>query len=49
LSKAWGLYRQNYCACIYSEAERFGKELKAAMATDEVNAGSRQTESLPPP
>ena len=25
LSKQWGLYRQRYCACIYSEAERFKK------------------------
>ena len=27
LSKAWDLYRQNYCACIYSEAERFAGNL----------------------
>jgi len=27
LSKAWNLYRQNYCACIYSEAERFAGNL----------------------
>jgi predicted adenine nucleotide alpha hydrolase (AANH) superfamily ATPase len=32
LSKEWNLYRQNYCACIYSEAERFGKKLRAAHA-----------------
>jgi len=24
ISKEWGLYRQNYCACIFSEEERFG-------------------------
>ncbi|MDR2726432.1 MAG: epoxyqueuosine reductase QueH, partial [Deltaproteobacteria bacterium] len=30
LSKAWNLYRQNYCACIYSEADRFAGELHAA-------------------
>jgi predicted adenine nucleotide alpha hydrolase (AANH) superfamily ATPase len=23
LSKKWGLYRQQYCACMYSEAERY--------------------------
>ena len=23
LSKEWGLYRQNYCGCVFSEAERF--------------------------
>lgn len=27
LSKEWELYRQNYCGCIYSEAERFEKKL----------------------
>ncbi len=28
-SKAWGIYRQQYCGCLYSENERFHKELKA--------------------
>ena len=28
LSKAWGLYRQNYCACIFSEEERFLKKVQ---------------------
>lgn len=28
LSKGWGLYRQNYCACIFSEYERFEKKLR---------------------
>lgn len=28
LSKSWELYRQNYCACIYSEAERYAKKLR---------------------
>ena len=27
-SKAWGLYRQNYCGCILSEQERFESTLK---------------------
>ena len=26
-SKAWGIYRQQYCGCLYSEYERFQKEL----------------------
>lgn len=26
-SKEWGLFRQNYCACIFSESERFQKKL----------------------
>ena len=26
-SKEWGLFRQNYCGCIFSEAERFQKKL----------------------
>ena len=28
LSKDWELYRQNYCACIYSEAERHAGKLR---------------------
>jgi predicted adenine nucleotide alpha hydrolase (AANH) superfamily ATPase len=32
LSKAWGLYRQQYCACVYSETERYGKEWASACA-----------------
>ena len=28
LSKEWGVYRQNYCGCIYSEAERFARQLE---------------------
>ena len=27
-SKDWGLFRQNYCACIFSEYERFEKKLQ---------------------
>jgi len=27
-SKAWGLYRQAWCGCIYSEAERYHKRLQ---------------------
>lgn len=26
-SKEWGLYRQNYCACVFSEYERFETKL----------------------
>ncbi|WP_165071930.1 epoxyqueuosine reductase QueH [Desulfovibrio sp. ZJ200] len=26
-SKAWGLYRQPYCGCVYSEADRYRKRL----------------------
>lgn len=28
ISKDWGIYRQAYCGCIYSEAERYEKKLK---------------------
>ncbi|MBM4279083.1 MAG: epoxyqueuosine reductase QueH [Deltaproteobacteria bacterium] len=34
ISKALGLYRQQYCGCIYSEKERFLKENK--MSNDKV-------------
>ncbi len=27
ISKEWGIYRQQYCGCLYSENERFQKEL----------------------
>lgn len=26
-SRAWGLYRQPYCGCVYSEADRYRKKL----------------------
>ena len=26
-SKEWGIYRQQYCGCLYSENERYNKEL----------------------
>jgi predicted adenine nucleotide alpha hydrolase (AANH) superfamily ATPase len=32
LSKQWGLYRQQYCACLSSEAERYAKEWEKARA-----------------
>lgn len=28
LSKAWGIYRQQYCGCIFSEYERYAKALR---------------------
>ncbi|MBN2139495.1 MAG: epoxyqueuosine reductase QueH [Desulfovibrionaceae bacterium] len=31
-SKAWGVYRQQYCGCLYSEFERYAGELAAARA-----------------
>lgn len=31
-SKEWGLFRQNYCACIFSEYERFEKKLQKLIA-----------------
>ncbi len=29
VSKEWGLYRQQYCGCLYSEGERYARELQA--------------------
>jgi predicted adenine nucleotide alpha hydrolase (AANH) superfamily ATPase len=34
-SRAWELYRQNYCACIYSEAERFAPDLEKTLKIEE--------------
>jgi predicted adenine nucleotide alpha hydrolase (AANH) superfamily ATPase len=28
LSKEWGMYRQQYCGCLYSEFERYSPELR---------------------
>lgn len=28
LSKEWGMYRQQYCGCLYSEFERYASELR---------------------
>ena len=30
LSKDWGIYRQPYCGCIFSESERYAKKLEKA-------------------
>jgi len=27
-SKEWGMYRQQYCGCLYSEPERYARELR---------------------
>ncbi len=29
LSKKWGIYRQQYCGCLYSEFERYQNKLRA--------------------
>jgi len=41
LAKEFGIFRQNYCACIFSEEERFSKKIKrlsekAAYPADEL-------------
>ncbi len=28
LSREWGLYRQPYCGCVFSEAERYAKKMR---------------------
>lgn len=33
ISREWGIYRQPYCGCVYSEAERYAKKL-ARLAGD---------------
>lgn len=32
LSKDWGLYRQQYCGCIFSEYERYSRDFERARA-----------------
>lgn len=33
LSREWGLYRQNYCGCLYSEMDRHRKKLTKRVST----------------
>ncbi len=44
LAKEWDLYRQNYCGCIYSEADRFAKKLNKLQSTQ---AGKALSPGLP--
>jgi predicted adenine nucleotide alpha hydrolase (AANH) superfamily ATPase len=37
LSRTWGLYRQRYCACVHSEAERYAGELEKARTETPAN------------
>lgn len=34
ISRAWGIYRQPYCGCVYSEAERYRKKLARLQKSD---------------
>ncbi|MDR2668627.1 MAG: epoxyqueuosine reductase QueH [Desulfovibrio sp.] len=34
LSKDWGIYRQQYCGCLFSEYERYAREFGALTAGD---------------
>lgn len=36
LSKEWRLYRQKYCACIFSEADRYAKKLEKLQKNCEI-------------
>lgn len=36
LSKEMGIYRQPYCGCVYSEAERYAKKLSRLVRTQEM-------------
>lgn len=38
ISKEWGIYRQPYCGCVLSEAERYGKKLARLRKTSPCNA-----------
>lgn len=35
-AKEWSLYRQPYCGCVFSEAERYAKKLKKLKNSDVV-------------
>ncbi len=42
LSRQWGLFRQNYCGCLYSELERQEKKLKRLAAKADTASGVRR-------
>ena len=48
LSKQWSLYRQRYCACMYSETERYAKELEKACAEVPMHAPRIRRVLCPP-
>jgi predicted adenine nucleotide alpha hydrolase (AANH) superfamily ATPase len=48
LSKEWGLYRQQYCACVYSETERYADEFGKACAQTPENAPQIRRVLCPP-
>jgi len=48
LSKTWGLYRQQYCACLFSETERYAKEWEKARATAPANGPRIRRVACPP-
>jgi len=43
LSKEAGLYRQQYCGCIYSEAERFYRPARASRTASPENRKDRES------
>ena len=48
LSKKWGLYHQQYCACLSSETERYAKEWEKARADTSANAQRMRRVVCPP-
>jgi predicted adenine nucleotide alpha hydrolase (AANH) superfamily ATPase len=40
LSKEWGIYRQQYCGCLYSEFERYRREWEAVCASARSKPGT---------
>ena len=48
LSQKWGLYRQQYCACIYSETERYCKDLEKVCAAISASAPRIRRVPCPP-
>ena len=48
LAKQWGLYRQQYCACMYSEAERYAGEWEQARAAVPADAKRVRRVACPP-
>ena len=48
LSKKWGLYRQQYCACLASETERYAKEWEKARTDTPASVSRIRRVTCPP-
>lgn len=46
ISKEWGIYRQPYCGCVYSESDRYARKLQKLIRAGQLTDPGRE-ESAP--